>query len=120
MAHDSPWCSCTEVHCCLKVPISALLSPYPVIAVYLGSMPTCVFGGCLSASLFHPLNSGTSECQGMGSRLRYGRVVCRTGFNSLYGLSSVSFRLPFVFFVLLAGFSFDMVCYVGLWFVYCI
>ena len=120
MAHNSRQCSHTKVHCHLKVPILALLSPYPVVAVYLGSMPTCVFGGCLLASLFHLLNSGTSEHQGMGSRLWYGRVVCRTGFNSLYGLSSISFRLPFVFFVLLARFSFDMVCYVGLRFVYCI
>ena len=57
----------------------------------------CVFGGCLSASLFCPLNSGTSERQGMGSRLWYSRVVCHTGFNSLHSLSSVSIRLPFVF-----------------------
>ena len=78
------------------MPISALLSPYPVVAVYLGSMPTCVFGGCLSASLFRPSNSGTSEHQSMGSRLQYSRVVCRMGFKLLYGLSSVSFRLPFV------------------------
>ena len=96
MAHNSRRCSRTEVHCRLKVPISALLSPYPAVAVYLGSMPTCVFGGCLLASLFRPLNSGTSERQGMGSRLWYGRVVCHMGFKSLYGLSSVSFRLPFV------------------------
>ena len=54
MAHNSRQCSHTEVHCRLKVPILALLSLYPVIAVYLGSMPTCVFGGCLLASLFHP------------------------------------------------------------------
>ena len=42
----------------------------------------CVFCGCLLASLFHPLNSGTSKHRGMGSRLCYGRVVCGTGFNS--------------------------------------
>ena len=82
------------------VVLKCLFQPY---LVHIQSLPSplvlCqlhVFGGCLLASLFRPLNSGTSEHQGMGSRLQYNRVVCCTVFNSLHGLSSVSFRLPFV------------------------